>query len=295
MTPADIIKKVRRLEIRARHLVTDSVTGAYHSSFKGRGMDFEEVREYAIGDDVRTIDWNVSAKMDRPFVKVFREEREMTLILLIDVSASGVFGSVEQSKRERAAEIASVLAFSATQNNDKVGVLLYTDEVEHYIPPKKGRRHILRVIRDILFFKPNGRGTSHKTALEYLNRVQRRKTVVFMISDFLDLAPSTLLFDKLALTNQHHDLISIALSDPRESALPEVGLITLEDAETGEMVEIDTSNKSTRKRYASLAQERQQNFSNQMRKKGLDWIPACTDQPYLPALRNLFARRASRH
>ncbi|MDB2506103.1 DUF58 domain-containing protein [Opitutales bacterium] len=295
MTPADIIKKVRRLEIRARHLVTDSVTGAYHSSFKGRGMDFEEVREYAIGDDVRTIDWNVSAKMDRPFVKVFREEREMTLILLIDVSASGVFGSVEQSKRERAAEIASVLAFSATQNNDKVGVLLYTDEVEHYIPPKKGRRHILRVIRDILFFKPNGRGTSHKTALEYLNRVQRRKTVVFMISDFLDLAPGTLLFDKLALTNQHHDLISIALSDPRESALPEVGLITLEDAETGEMVEIDTSNKSTRKRYASLAQERQQNFSNQMRKKGLDWIPACTDQPYLPALRNLFARRASRH
>lgn len=295
MTPADIIKKVRHLEIRARHLVTDSVTGAYHSSFKGRGMDFEEVREYAIGDDVRTIDWNVSAKMDRPFVKVFREEREMTLILLIDVSASGVFGSVEQSKRERAAEIASVLAFSATQNNDKVGVLLYTDEVEHYIPPKKGRRHILRVIRDILFFKPNGRGTSHKTALEYLNRVQRRKTVVFMISDFLDLAPGTLLFDKLALTNQHHDLISIALSDPRESALPEVGLITLEDAETGEMVEIDTSNKSTRKRYASLAQERQQNFSNQMRKKGLDWIQACTDQPYLPALRNLFARRASRH
>ena len=295
MTPADIIKKVRRLEIRARHLVTDSVTGAYHSSFKGRGMDFEEVREYAIGDDVRTIDWNVSAKMDRPFVKVFREEREMTLILLIDVSASGVFGSVEQSKRERAAEIASVLAFSATQNNDKVGVLLYTDEVEHYIPPKKGRRHILRLIRDILFFKPNGRGTSHKTALEYLNRVQRRKTVVFMISDFLDLAPSTLLFDKLALTNQHHDLISIALSDPRESTLSEVGLITLEDAETGEMVEIDTGNKSIRKRYASLAQERQQNFSNQMRKKGLDWIPACTDQPYLPALRNLFARRASRH
>lgn len=295
MTPADIIKKVRRLEIRARHLVTDSVTGAYHSSFKGRGMDFEEVREYAIGDDVRTIDWNVSAKMDRPFVKVFREEREMTLILLIDVSASGVFGSVEQSKRERAAEIASVLAFSATQNNDKVGVLLYTDEVEHYIPPKKGRRHILRVIRDILFFKPNGRGTSHKTALEYLNRVQRRKTVVFMISDFLDLAPGTLLFDKLALTNQHHDLISIALSDLRESALPEVGLITLEDAETSEMVEIDTSNKSTRTRYASLAQERQQNFSNQMRKKGLDWIQACTDQPYLPALRNLFARRASRH
>lgn len=295
MTPADIIKKVRRLEIRARHLVTDSVTGAYHSSFKGRGMDFEEVREYAIGDDVRTIDWNVSAKMDRPFVKVFREEREMTMMLLVDLSASGIFGSVEQSKRERAAEIASVLAFSATQNNDKVGVILYTDEVEHYIPPKKGRRHILRVIRDILFFEPKGRRTSHKAALDYLNRVQRRKTVVFLISDFLDESPETGLFDTLALTNQRHDLISIALSDPREIELPAVGLITLEDAETGEMVEIDTGNKTTRQRYATLARKRQSDFNTHMRKKGLDWIQASTDQPYLPALRNLFARRASRH
>lgn len=306
MNTSDIIKKVRRLEIRARHLVTEAVTGAYYSSFKGRGMDFEEVREYAIGDDVRTIDWNVSAKMDRPFVKVFREEREMTLMLLIDLSASGVFGSVEQSKRERAAEIASVLAFSATQNNDKVGVLLYTDEVEHYIPPKKGRRHILRVIRDILFFTPKGRRTSHKAALDYLNRVQRRKTVVFLISDFLDYQatnnqqPTTTtttnnLFDTLALTNQRHDLISIALSDPRESELPKVGLITLEDAETGEMVEIDTGNKHTRQRYATLARQRQQEFDSHMRKKGLDWIQARTDQPYLPALRKLFARRASRH
>lgn len=258
-------------------------------------MDFEEVREYAIGDDVRTIDWNVSAKMDRPFVKVFREEREMTMMLLIDLSASGIFGSVEQSKRERAAEIASVLAFSATQNNDKVGVILYTDEVEHYIPPKKGRRHILRVIRDILFFEPKGRRTSHKTALDYLNRVQRRKAVVFLISDFLDESPATGLFDTLALTNQRHDLISIALSDPREIELPAVGLITLEDAETGEMVEIDTGNKTTRERYATLARKRQSDFNTHMRKKGLDWIQASTDQPYLPALRNLFARRASRH
>lgn len=258
-------------------------------------MDFEEVREYAIGDDVRTIDWNVSAKMDRPFVKVFREERELTLMLLIDLSASGIFGSVDQSKRERAAEIASVLAFSATLNNDKVGVLLYTDDVEHYIPPKKGRRHILRVIRDILFFNPVGRGTNHKAALDYLNRVQRRKTVVFMISDFLDESDDSQLFSTLALTNQRHDLISIALSDPRESELPAVGLITLEDAETGEMVEIDTSNKTTRQRYAALARERQQNFNTQMRQKGLDWMQASTDQPYLPTLRNLFARRASRH
>ena len=305
MNTSDIIKKVRRLEIRTRRLVTDSVTGAYYSCFKGRGMDFEEVREYAIGDDVRTIDWNVSAKMDRPFVKVFREERELTIMLLIDLSASGIFGSVEQSKRERAAEIASVIAFSASQNNDKVGLLLYTDEVEHYIPPKKGRRHILRVIRDILFFQPKGKGTHHKSALDYLNRVQRRKSVVFLISDFLESDSSdnnsplptshSPLFSTLALTHQRHDLVSIALSDPREYELPEVGLITLEDAETGEMVEIDTSNRRTRERYAQLARERRERFQTGMRKKGLDWIEAHTDQPYLPALRQLFARRASRH
>ncbi len=293
MTPSDIIKKVRRLEIRTRHLVTDSVTGAYHSSFKGRGMDFEEVREYAIGDDVRTIDWNVSAKMDRPFVKVFREERELTLMLLIDLSASGVFGSVDQSKRERAAEIASVLAFSATQNNDKVGLLLYTDDVEHYIPPKKGRRHILRVIRDILFFTPKGRGTRHKAALDYLNRVQRRKAVIFLISDFLDTGSE--LFNALALVNQRHDLISIALSDPRENELPNVGLITLEDAETGEMIEIDSGSPSVRQRYRTDARKRRETFQQGMRQKGLDWVSASTDAPYMPALRQLFARRASRH
>ena len=293
MTPSEIIKKVRRLEIRTRHLVTDSVTGAYHSSFKGRGMDFEEVREYAIGDDVRTIDWNVSAKMDKPFVKVFREERELTLMLLIDLSASGIFGSVEQSKRERAAEIASVLAFSASQNNDKVGLILYTEEVEHYIPPKKGRRHILRLIRDILFFKPQGRGTSHKVALDYLNRVQRRKAVVFHISDFLDTSDE--LFQSLAVVNQRHDLISISLSDPRESKLPNVGLITLEDAATGEIVEVDTGNASVRQRYHMNAIARRDLFAKSMRQKGLDWIETNTEEAYMPALRKLFARRASRH
>ncbi|PXA04920.1 DUF58 domain-containing protein [Coraliomargarita sinensis] len=300
MNTSDIIKKVRHLEIRTRKLVTDSVTGAYHSSFKGRGMDFEEVREYAIGDDVRTIDWNVSAKMDKPFIKVYREERELTLMLLIDLSASGIFGSVEQSKRERAAEIASVLAFSATRNNDKVGLLLYTDDVEHYIPPKKGRRHILRVIRDILFYEPAGRATNHKAALDYLNRVQRRKAVVFLISDFLesqasDSAVDAQLFNTLALTNQRHDLISIALTDPRERELPNVGLITLEDAETGEMVELDTGSRAVRESYQKRADERQAAFDSGMRKKGLDWIEASTEGPYLPALRQLFARRSNRH
>jgi len=297
--PSDILKKVRHVEIRTRQLVTDALSGAYHSSFKGRGMDFEEVREYAIGDDVRSIDWNVSAKMDKPFIKVYREERELTLMLLIDLSASGIFGSVEQSKRERAAEIASVLAFSATRNNDKVGLLLYTDDVEHYIPPKKGRRHILRVIRDILFFEPKGRGTDHKTALDYLNRVQGRKSVVFLISDFIDSRPLNAgddapLFSTLALTNQRHDLISIALTDPRESVLPNVGLITLEDAETGEMVELDTGSRSIRERYNKLAAKRQASFQTGMRRKGLDWIQASTEGPYLPALRQLFARRAGR-
>lgn len=300
MNTSDIIKKVRHIEIRTRRLVTDSVSGAYHSSFKGRGMDFEEVREYSIGDDVRTIDWNVSAKMNKPFIKVYREERELTLMLLIDLSASGIFGSVEQSKRERAAEIAGVLAFSATRNNDKVGLLLYTDQVEHYIPPKKGRRHILRVVRDILFFEPSGRATNHKSALDYLNQMQRRKSVVFLVSDFLESRPATAgrkheLFNALALTNRRHDLISIALTDPRERELPNVGLITLEDAETGEMVELDTGSRAVRERYRKLASERQAAFQSSMRKKGLDWIEASTEGPYLPALRQLFNRRASRH
>ena len=293
MTPSEIINEVRRIEIRSRQLVTDSISGAYHSSFKGRGMDFEEVREYSIGDDVRSIDWNVSAKMDKPYIKVFREERELTLFLVIDLSASGIFGSVKQSKRERAAEIASVLAFSATLNNDKVGLVLYTDEVEHYIPPKKGRSHILRVIRDILFFEPQGRGTQHRVALNYLNRVQKRKAVVFLVSDFQESDAQT--FTTLALTNQRHDLISIVLSDPRESQLPNVGLITLEDAETGELVEVDTGSSGIRTDYQKQALRSRDIFKQQMRKKGLDWIEASTDLAYIPALRRLFARRTTRN
>ena len=292
MTPSDIIKKVRRIEIRTRHIVTDSVTGAYHSSFRGRGMNFEEVREYTVGDDVRTIDWNVSAKMDKPYVKVFREERELTLILMIDLSASGIFGSVDQSKHERAAEIASVLAFSATQNNDKVGLLLYTDEIEHYIPPKKGRSHVLRIIRDILFFKPKGRRTNHTVALDYINRIQHRKSILILLSDFLD--NDEALFSKLALTNQRHDCIGIALKDPRENEIPNVGLITLEDAETGDTVEVDTASPRIRKNYQQQAILHRETLKTQMQQKGIDWIEACTDQPYMPALHQLFARRATK-
>ena len=284
---------MRRLEIRTRSLVTDSISGAYHSSFKGRGMDFEEVREYCVGDDVRSIDWNVSAKMGKPFIKVFREERELTLMLVIDLSASGIFGSVQQSKREYAAEIASVLAYSATLNNDKVGLILYTHEVEHYIPPKKGRSHILRLIRDLLFYQPKGRKTNHREALDYLNRVQKRKSVVFLISDFLQTKSDT--FSKLSLTNQRHDLISIALSDPRENEIPNVGLITLEDAETGELIEVNTVDSSVRKRYQNQAKQRRLLFNKRMLHNGLDYVQVGTDEPYLPALRQLMARRASRH
>lgn len=284
---------MRRLEIRTRSLATDSISGAYHSSFKGRGMDFEEVREYCVGDDVRSIDWNVSAKMGKPFIKVFREERELTLMLVIDLSASGIFGSVQQSKREYAAEIASVLAYSATLNNDKVGLILYTHEVEHYIPPKKGRSHILRLIRDLLFYQPQGRKTNHREALDYLNRVQKRKSVVFLISDFLQTSSDT--FSKLSLTNQRHDLISIALCDPRENEIPNVGLITLEDAETGELIEVNTADSSVRKRYQNQAKQRRYLFNKQMLQNGLDYVQVGTDEPYLAPLRQLMARRASRH
>lgn len=307
MTPDEILKTVRALEIRARRLVTEAVTGAYHSSFKGRGMDFEEVREYAIGDDVRTIDWNVTARMDHPYVKVFREERELTLMLLVDLSASGSFGSVDRSKRELAAEIGGILAFSATRNNDKVGLVLYTDTVERYIPPKKGRRHVLRVIRDILAHEPRGRGTDHSGALDFLQRVQRRHGVVFVISDFLEPDPGPTiapgaptaaanpeLTRKLMLANRRHDLVCVALSDPRERDLPDVGRITLEDAETGEVVEIDTRDKRLRANYRGAATERQAAFDQAMRRAGVDCVEASTDRPYLPALRGLFARRAHR-
>ncbi len=305
MNPSDIIRKVRRIEIQTRHLVTEAVAGAYHSSFKGRGMDFEEVREYSVGDDVRTIDWNVSARMDRPFVKLFREERELTLFLLVDLSSSGAFGSVDRSKREMAAEIACVLAFSATYNSDKVGLILYTDRIEHYIPPKKGRRHILRLIRDILYHEPKSEKTDHRVALNFLNKVQKRTAVTFLISDFLqdsdgklpdfETAPEANPLLRIFRQNaKRHDLIPIHLSDPVESALPNIGLVTLEDSETGELVEIDTGDQRTRTRYAEAAVERRTQWKRAMQRLRMDTLEVSTTEPYLPALRQLFARRAKR-
>lgn len=298
MNSREITQKVRQIEIHTRQLVNSAVSGAYHSSFKGRGMNFEEVREYASGDDVRFIDWNVSAKMDRPFVKVFREERELSILLLVDLSHSGNFASVQQSKRELAAEIASVLAFSASLNSDKVGLILYTDQVEHVIPPRKGRRHSLRLIREILSFQPHKKGTNHHAALDYLNRTQRKKTVAFLISDFQD-APEAVeqgtLFRKLAQTNQRHDLINIVLHDQRERHLPDVGLITLQDSESGEIIEINTRDRALRAAYAAAAQKQQVHLEKQFKKNGLDWVEASTDAPYIPQLRRLFNVRAQRH
>ena len=300
----EILKKVRQVEIRSRRFVTESMVGAYHSVFKGQGMDFEEVREYTPGDDVRNIDWNVTAKMDRPFIKKYREERELTIMLCVDLSASGDFGSVEQSKRELAAEMASVLAFSATRNNDKVGLLLFTDQIEKVILPKKGRQHVLRVIREILFFEPKHTGTDITLALNTLNRIIRRRAITFLLSDFLTeqslewIRPQTKgqddLFKTIALTNKRHDLICIDLSDPREFALPNVGIIVLEDAESGEMVEIDTANSQLRSLYAHQNKVRYESLLRGFRQSGVDNLSVSTDTPYMNALREFFQKREKR-
>src|SRR5277367_3099914 len=236
----EILKKVRAIEIRTNRLVNDSLAGQYHSVFKGRGMDFDEVREYSPGDEVRLIDWNVTARTGTPFIKKLREERELTILLAVDVSASGKFGSQSQSKRELAAEVASVLAFSAIRNRDKVGLLLFSDEVEQYIPPTKGRQHVLRVIREILFCAPRRRGTDIAAALDFVSDVQRRRAVVYVISDFME-TPEAFerLRRQLQLTNKRHDLVLLHLRDRHEEELPNLGLLTLEDPETGEVVQID--------------------------------------------------------
>src|SRR5438094_2263644 len=262
MEPAEILKKIRTLEIKTRGLVETAFAGDYHSVFKGRGMNFEDVREYQPGDEIRAIDWNVTARLGTAYVKKFTEERELTVILVVDVSASGNFGSTTQSKRELAAEVACLLAFSAIRNNDKVGLLLFTDRVELFIPPKKGRSHTLRIIRDILFFEPQGRGTEPGFALDYLNKIVTRRAVVFFISDFQ--APD---FSRaLAVTGRRHDFIAIRIEDEREKVLPNIGIITLEDAETGEQIEINTADRRTRGRFSELVDEHETDLSRTLRR-----------------------------
>ena len=251
MIPKEILKRVRRIEITTRGMVNDVFSGEYHSVFKGRGVEFSEVRQYQIGDDIRTIDWNVTARYGEPFVKVFEEERELTVILMVDASSSGEFGTVELMKGEIAVEICALLAFSAIKNNDNVGLLIFTDKVEKFVPPRKGKSHVLRVLRELLYFRPEDRRTDIRTALDYLNRVVRRRSVVFLVSDFL--SPN---YEKaLRIANRKHDVVAIQVVDPRETELPEVGYIELEDAETGEITLLDTGREEVRAVFARRADE----------------------------------------
>lgn len=297
-TIRETVAKVRQIEIRTRRLVNDALAGHYHSVFRGQGMDFDEVREYVPGDEVRSIDWNVTARAGRPFVKKFREERELTILLLVDVSASFDFGSTAQSKRELEAELSSVLALSATHNNDKVGLVLFSDRIERYVPPKKGRAHVLRVVREILGAEPQGRGTDIAEALRFANDVTTRRTVVFLISDFQsakDLGPQIAeLRDAVRLTARRHDLVAMYLRDPREVELPDVGILTLEDAETGELVEIDTGRRRVRERYAELAARQRTETARALRREGVDCLELDTSRPYMPALLGFFRGRERR-
>jgi uncharacterized protein (DUF58 family) len=290
MIPREYLKKIRRLEIRTNRLAQNLLAGSYHSVFKGRGLDFEEVREYLPGDDIRTIDWNVTARTGSPHIKKFREERELSILLLVDVSASDQLGSGPQSKKELAAEVASVFAFSALRNSDKVGLMLYTDQVESFIPPRKGRSHVFRLIREILFYRPAHTGTRLKAALDYLNLVVTKPAVVFIISDFLDSN-----FERaLRLLNQRHDAIAISVFDRREMELPDVGFIALEDAETGDVVEVNTSDHRLRKAFAAKAEERRRQRARALERTGVDVIELETGQPYHLALKSFFDRRIKR-
>ncbi|MEQ1852651.1 MAG: DUF58 domain-containing protein [Chthoniobacteraceae bacterium] len=286
----DILKKIRHIELKTRGLVQTAFSGQYRSAFKGRGMNFEEVREYQPGDDVRAIDWNVTARMGDAFIKKFTEERELTVMLVVDVSASGEFGSVHLSKRELAAEVACVFAFSAIRNNDKVGCILFSDHIELFIPPAKGRLHSLRIIREILFFEPKGRGTDLAGALEYLNRVTSRRAVVLLLSDFQ--APD---YNKpLRVTARRHDLVALPIVDPRELEMPDVGRIVLEDAETGEHVLVNTSDRRTRVRFAEAIGGWHEELPAEFLRLGVDTITLQTNQDYVPALRQFFRRREHR-
>src|SRR5882724_7871038 len=286
----EILKKIRGLEIKTRALVETAFAGDYHSVFKGRGMNFEEVREYQPGDEIRAIDWNVTARLGSPFVKKFTEERELTVMLIVDVSASGNFGSAAQSKRELAAEVACLLAFSAIRNNDKVGLLLFSDRLELFIPPKKGRSHTLRIIREILFFEPAGRGTDAAAALDHFNRIITRRAVVFLISDFQAGDFSR----ELAVTAKRHDLIALRIRDERERVLPNIGIITLEDAETGDQIEINAADSNVRRQFAQLAQAQLTETLRILRQNRIDRIDLRTGDDYLPALRSFFKQRERR-
>ena len=286
----EILKKIRRLELRTRRFVETAFAGQYHSVFKGRGMNFDEFRQYQFGDEVRSIDWNVTARMGEPFVRKYVEERELTVMLLVDVSASGGFGTGSYSKRELAAEVASLLAFCAIRNNDKVGLLLFTDQVELYVPPRKGRTHTLRLIREILYFEPRGRGTNLAKPLDFLNRVTTRRAVVFVVSDF-----QASDYDReLSICSRRHDLIALPVEDPGERALPNVGIVQLEDPETGKTFEVNFSDRRVRAEFQRVSQRHRQDREALFRRKKIDSVSLRTDQDYFPMLRSFFLRREQR-
>ena len=297
--PHEILRQVRQIELRTNRIVSDSLSGHYHSVFKGRGMDFDEVREYVPGDEVRAIDWTVTARAGRPFIKKFTEERELTLLLVVDVSASGNFGSGSRAKREVAAELASVLALSAIRNNDKVGLVLFSDRVELYIPPRKGRRHVLRVVREILFFKPAHRGTDLAQALRFTSRMLPRRAVVFLVSDFqgadLDVQQQSPTRSALRQVARRHDLVAACMRDPREQTLPDAGRVVLQDAETGEVVEVNTGSRRVRERFAAAARERQDNLRRLFNAEAIDSLMLSTAEPWLKALVGFFEGREHRH
>ena len=341
MTVTELLESVRRVEVRTNRLVNDTMGGAYLSGFKGRGMDFEDLREYMPGDDVRDIDWNVTHRLGRPFVKRFREERELTAVLAVDVSASSSFGSASRTKREFAAEIAATLAMSAAKNGDKVALLLFTDEVELFVPPRKGRRHILRLVREMLMFQPKKRGTDISRALVFLNHVLNRRAIVFLLTDFLHSggdapvaehfglrwqakrdtalengsviqsgakAPSSLrsagavqnnaadrdVIAELGLTNTRHDVVCLHLHDPRESTLPDAGLVTIEDAETGELLELDSNRNSVREKFAGVNAERLAELDRSFNRTGVDTLRLKTTEPFAPVLQRFFEIRRGR-
>lgn len=290
MTTKEILKKVRKIEIRTRGLVNQLFSGEYHSVFKGRGMEFSEVREYQIGDDVRSIDWNVTARYGHPFVKIFEEERELTVILLVDLSGSLYFGSIESTKQQIAAEISSVLAFSALKNNDKVGMILFTDKIEKFIVPKKSRSHTLRIIREVLSFEPTGKGTNIKNALEYLNRTIKKRSIVFLISDFNDEGYEQI----LKIIGKKHDLVGVVLQDPREEEIPQIGLVKLFDPETEEDIIVDTSDKDFQEWYKLKRAEIKLRRKSLFVSAHLDAININTNESYIKPLTNFFRIRERR-
>jgi uncharacterized protein (DUF58 family) len=285
---AELLKKVRRIELKTKGLSNQIFSGEYHSAFKGRGMAFSEVREYAVGDEVRTIDWNVTARFGHPYVKIFEEERELTVILVVDVSASDSFGSTSQIKKSLITEICAVLAFSAITNNDKIGVIFFSNKVEKFITPKKGKSHILRIIRELIEFTPEESGTNISEALRYLNNVVKKRSIAFLISDFMDKEYE----DALKLANKKHDMVALRIHDKREAEMPNVGMAQFTDPETGEVRWVNTSSRKVREAYHQAALNRELKADNALRRAGIDTAAIATDESYIQPLRNLFSKRS---